>query len=102
MTDQQKALQCRIHAVAYQMLDALDTIVGNIAAAQRPDPAQTATVRRQVANSLALWRVCANAKCRRTRCCRGEPSDCLRYGLPLMPNALVGLLKMRRPRRRRA
>jgi hypothetical protein len=49
---------------------------------------------------LGLWRACAKRRCRRSGCCRGEPLDCLRYGLPLFPDALAGLLKMRRPRRR--
>jgi hypothetical protein len=44
-------------------------------------------MRRQMANTLRIWEVCANATC--------QKAPCLRYGLPLMPEAMLKLLKMR-------
>lgn len=97
--EQQKAVQNRINTIAHKMLDAAEKIVDSVAVPVDDRPTVT-VLRRQVANTLALWHFCANNRCRRARCCRGEPLDCLRAGLPLvMPDKLVGLLKMRRPRR---
>ena len=76
-----------------------------------PRPARPAApadvARRQMANILRLSHVCARNTCRRAGSCRGEPSECLRYGLPLLPPEVrAGLFKPRghrsRRRRRRA
>jgi hypothetical protein len=90
----------RVHAIAHKMLDVTETLVERMAAPPA-DPPPVAVMRRQVTNRFKTWEVCANRTCRRAHCCRGEPLNCLRYGLPIMPNALAGLLKMRRPRRGR-
>lgn len=37
------------------------------------------------ADMLALWGVCANAKCRRARTCRGDAHDCVARHAPLVP-----------------
>jgi hypothetical protein len=57
---------------------------------------------RQLSNTLGLWRFCAQHKCRRARCCRGEPKHCIRYAAPLVPEALACLIAPRRKQRRRA
>jgi hypothetical protein len=97
--DGQLELQRRIDAIAQKALDAAEGMIAKMAASPSDQPA-VAVVRRQVANRFKVWEVCANQTCRRSHCCRGEPLNCLRYGLPAMPNALAGLLKMRPPRRR--
>jgi hypothetical protein len=56
--------------------------------------------RRALANTLGLWNFCPQFRCRRTRCCRGEPSHCLRIALPLLPPDALDEL-MQRPKRKR-
>ena len=77
----------RLDRIEQKMLDALERLVESMA--RKPEPALPAptlpVIRRQVANELRLWRFCARATCRRSACCRGEPSECLRYGAPLLP-----------------
>ena len=101
LSDAQRALQMRIDAIAQKAIDAAESMVEKLAAPHANQP-PVAVMRRQVANMLKVWEVCANRTCQRTHCCRGEPSHCLRYGLPLMPEAMLNLLKMRGPRGRRA
>jgi hypothetical protein len=40
---------------------------------------------RHAANTCAYWRVCANAKCRRAKCCRGSAFTCGRRNHALIP-----------------
>jgi len=40
---------------------------------------------REVCNCLELFRVCASARCRRTKCCRGDPVACLRLSMRPAP-----------------
>jgi hypothetical protein len=40
---------------------------------------------RWASNFCCLWRACANAKCRRARCCRGRAHDCGRRNSGLVP-----------------
>jgi len=89
----------RIHDLTHQMFDAAEAIVKRIATPPLDQPPVT-TLRRQLANQLALSQFCANNRCRRAHCCRGEPLDCLHVSLPLLPHALVERLKMAKPRRR--
>jgi hypothetical protein len=87
--------QLKIIGIANGMLDKL------AAPPDLPNPSPT-VVRRQIANILRVPSVCARSTCRRTGGCRGEPSECLRYALPLLPPAvLAGLLAARRRRSRR-
>jgi hypothetical protein len=61
-----------------------------------------AVARRQLANMVGLWQFCAQRTCRRARCCLGEPSQCLRIALPLLPPDMVeGLMKRRKRGQRR-
>jgi len=36
-------------------------------------------------DQFAFWKLCANRRCRRARCCRGEPRACLDRHLPQVP-----------------
>jgi hypothetical protein len=96
--DVQRDVQKRIGAIAQKALDAVEGMVERMTAAS-PDRPPVAVMRRQVANSLRMWEVCAKGACQRARCCRGEPAHGLRYGLPLMPEAMVSLLRLRNARR---
>jgi hypothetical protein len=90
----------RVQAIAHKILGVTETLVDRMAAPPAPPP-PVAVMRRLVANRFRVWELCANATCRKARCCRGEPLNCLRYGLPVMPDALAGLMKMRHPNKRR-
>lgn len=100
IADPHGRLRKRIEGVAGQLIDAAERIVERIAAPPPPDPISVATHRRQFANTLSTWRFCASKTCRRSQCCRRDPLDCLHSVLPLMPDTLIGVLKMRRPKRR--
>jgi hypothetical protein len=39
---------------------------------------------------LKLWRLCGNASCRRTRCCRGRVRLCFPRNFPLLPDGVRG------------
>jgi hypothetical protein len=43
---------------------------------------------RQAANFCGLWRVCANAQCRRARTCRGRARLCGRRNAGLVPSGV--------------
>jgi hypothetical protein len=94
-------IQTRIEAISEKMPTITETAVDHLISPPAAPP-PVAVIRRQGANTLKPWKVCANATCQKAQCCRGEPLHCLRYGLPLMPDAMVALLQMRTPRRRRA
>jgi hypothetical protein len=98
--DVQRELQRRIGDVAQKIVAAVETMVDRMQAPS-PDQPPVAVIRRQTANTLGMWEVCAKGACQRARCCRGNPSHCLRYGLPLMPEAMLALLQLRSPNRRR-
>ena len=75
----------RLKQTRLRLLDAADALIENLA--QKPaavPPPPPAVMRRLGANTLKLWNFCANKKCRRTKCCRGEPLDCLHLAMPLM------------------
>jgi hypothetical protein len=100
--DRQKLLD-HIGRIQHKIVDAAEAIVDVVAAGMKA-PAQgrnaPATVaRRQLANMLRVSQFCANPVCRRSHCCRGEPSHCLQAVIPLLPpDAFDGLLtKRRRP-----
>jgi hypothetical protein len=100
-SDVQRELQERIGAVAQKTLAAVEGMIERMKA-PAPVQAPVAVIRRQTANTLRMWEICAKGACHRARCCRGDPSHCLRYGMPLMPDAMASLLRMRNPRRKRA
>jgi hypothetical protein len=41
---------------------------------------------RRFADMLCLWRLCANASCRRARCCRGRTHLCARRNFGAVPD----------------
>jgi hypothetical protein len=85
-----------------KMLGIVDGLLDRLAPSPAAPNAADAAARRQIANILRVPTVCARSTCRRTGGCRGEPSECLRYALPLLPPAvLAGLLAARRRRSRR-
>ena len=43
---------------------------------------------RNWSNTLKMWHVCANAACRRARCCRGSPSYCYPHNFRLLPQGV--------------
>jgi hypothetical protein len=50
--------------------------------ADRPVPKQ---LLRWIADTMCVSGLCARAKCRRARACRGEPRECLARYVPLVP-----------------
>jgi hypothetical protein len=90
MKDHRKfILRARISDISQRILDVAESTVMSLTAAPKIAPASKAVARRQAANMLEVWRVCALRTCRRTRCCRGEPADCLRYALPVLPPEML-------------
>jgi hypothetical protein len=64
-----------------------------VAKSRASRPLQTAGQRGQAAergwsNLLNMWSVCANAACRRARCCRGNPSYCYRHNFSQLPDGV--------------
>lgn len=103
LPDPDGRLRKRIETIAHRLLDAASDMVDQVAAPPPPlDPIAVETQRRQVANTIGTWRFCARDTCRRARCCRRDPATCLHTVLPLMPDILVGLLRLSRPKRRQA
>jgi hypothetical protein len=91
--------QNRIHIqqLAGKVLDGFDRVLNAIDAAPDNKPSR-AIVRRQTANLLGLSKLCANAACRRARCCRGQPLDCLRTTLFLLPPEMIESMALTRRR----
>jgi hypothetical protein len=78
----------RIQQLAGKVLDGFDRVLNAVQAPPDNKPSR-AVVRRQTANLLGLSKLCANAACRRARCCRGQPLDCLRTALFLLPPEMI-------------
>lgn len=94
-------IQQRIKQSSHVMLDIVDDMLRKLApppAASRPP---LIVARRQLANTLGVWHFCAEITCQRARCCRGEPSHCLRSALPLLSPDLFATLISARKRKRR-
>jgi hypothetical protein len=101
MKDHRKfILRARISDISQRILDVAEATVMNLTAAPPTPPASKTVARRQAANMLEVWRVCALRTCRRTHCCRGEPTDCLRYALPVLPPDMLQRLASPRLRKR--
>lgn len=100
-TDQMKANRIRIQQLAGSVLDGLERVIDRVATDETARRPAVTEVRRHGANTIQAWRFCARSACRRARCCRGEPTHCLRLAVPLLPpDMLAGLVeKRRRPRR---
>jgi len=103
MREKRLALRQQLQRIAHTMLDKMEIILDQVGKPELPERSVTVE-RRQVANCLGMYQFCPHARCRRRRCCLGEPVDCLRTGLCFVPiPQLERLLKSRaRPRRRRA
>jgi hypothetical protein len=95
-----KDIRARIDRAQHRLLDLVERQLDAFEAPPPAPAAPPAVVRRQLSNTLGLWRFCAEQKCRRARCCRGEPKHCIRYGAPLVPEALALLMPPRTKRRR--
>ncbi len=103
--DRQK-INDHIARVQFKIVDTAEHILDVVAAdlkkpeAGRKAPATVA--RRQIANMLRVSQFCANSACRRSHCCRGEPSHCLQSVVPLLPaQAFDDLIRRKRSPRRR-
>ena len=86
----------RIKSQSARVLDVIDSLVDRLSPAPAMPTPPPQVARRHVANIMKLWQFCAAGKCRRSRCCRGEPSHCLRYAMPLLPHGMI--VDLLRPR----
>ena len=76
----------RVKHARSRLLDVVDTMVEQMAAKYETPPKPPLPVaRRAFANTVRLWKFCDLSRCRRAQCCRGEPRNCLRIGLTLLP-----------------
>ena len=96
------ALRARVEGIQTQILDVIEHMLTQLAAEQRGYTPSLTAARRMVANTLGVSRFCARKACRRSRCCRGEPKECLQGALPLLPpEAIASLLGSKKERRRK-
>ncbi len=49
--------------------------------------AEAARQQRRYCDAFALWRTCRLKRCRREGACRGDPNDCLRRAIDVVPRA---------------
>jgi hypothetical protein len=82
----------RIDRIAHKMLDCMGTILDSVERSPAPVSAgpitrADAAIWRWTNNQFALWKLCANRRCHRARCCRGEPRECLDRHLPQVPQS---------------
>lgn len=84
-----KIVRSRVAAAQLRVLDGLDSMLDKMSPPADPAP-RIGVARRLVANTFKLWRFCDASRCRRSQCCRGEPRDCLRIGIPLLPPDAIG------------
>jgi hypothetical protein len=61
---------------------------------------QNNVARRTLSNTLGLWHFCARSHCQRAQCCPDEPLECMRVGLPLLPETLAALAQRKGKRKR--
>ena len=87
--------RARLDRIAHMMLDRIGTILDSVERSLAPGPhrppetpAETAAFAapwRWANDQFAFWKLCANRRCRRAHCCRGEPRACLDRHLPQVP-----------------
>jgi hypothetical protein len=86
--------RARLDRIAHMMLDRIGTILDSVERSLAPAPtgpltpaevAAFAAPWRWANDQFAFWKLCANRRCRRARCCRGEPRACLDRHLPQVP-----------------
>jgi hypothetical protein len=108
---QKAEFRARVDRIAHKMLDIADAIFETIERRHAPAPAgplarAEAAPWRWTNDQFAFWKLCANRRCRRARCCRGEPRACLDRHLPQVPQKARDrvrlMLRARAPRARRA
>ena len=100
--EKRAALRERIWRVQFKLIDGCEKMADDVTAQHTLTAASVATERRQVANILRMFQICPRAGCRRKHACMGEPLDCLRSGLTLVPPARFERLiaQRKRPRKR--
>ena len=96
------ALRERIRAIHMQMLDIIEHMLTQLASQPQADATSLVAARRHFANTLQLWQFCARPTCRRGRCCRGEPKECLTCAMPLLPAETIASLLVNKKDRRRS
>jgi hypothetical protein len=102
--EDRKELLDHIGRIQHKIVDTAEIIIDVVAAGLKKQDsgrkAPATVARRQIANMLRVSQFCAHRACRRSHCCRGEPSHCLQAVVPLLPEeAFDGLLRRRRPAR---
>jgi hypothetical protein len=80
-----KGIRDRAKGMSSRLLDVIDSLLDTMQPKDAPPAPPIETTRRQVANTFRLWRFCGTSRCRRRHCCLGEPLNCLRAGIPLLP-----------------
>jgi hypothetical protein len=93
-------IQERIRHISSRVLDGIEAVLATLNKAPAARQPPLAVARRALANTLGLWHFCGQRSCRRSHCCRGEPSHCLNIALPLLPPGLLAGLTARKRRRR--
>jgi hypothetical protein len=94
----------RLDATKSRLLDLVNFQIEQMAERTIASPAPPVEVaRRAFANTVKLWMFCDQSRCRRSKCCRGEPRHCLRIGFTLLPpEAFDHLLERNKGRAGRA
>ena len=75
----------RVTAVRLRLLEAAEALVEKMTPPPAPAAPPLRVARRMLANQWQFWRYCDMSRCRRSQCCRGEPRNCLRIAIPLLP-----------------
>ena len=83
-TSSANEIRDHVRAISSRLLDATDRVLDSMTPQAAPAP-PIAVSRRQTANALRLWKFCARSRCRRGQCCQGEPLDCLRIAVTILP-----------------
>jgi hypothetical protein len=107
MNEINTGIRQRVDETRSRLLDVIDGLLDRMTPPPEPPAVAIAVKRRQVANIMRLWMFCDRTQCRRSRCCRGEPLNCLSIGLTLLPPESFEALTQngkdrKRERRRRA
>lgn len=85
-------LRDRIKQAQHKIIDVAEAILDTLTRQHVSVPAAVAVQRRLIANIVGAWQFCDRSQCRRSRCCRGEPLDCLRVCIPLLPPEALAVL----------
>lgn len=91
----------RISELKLRLLGLLDNQLDAMQARPEPSHVSVAVARRRLANILQLWRFCYRARCSRSRCCKGEPNECINTCLFLLPHSILAQILSRKDIRKR-